>query len=205
MSSLSIIYVGAFFGSAVFVFAIAMWAIRGIGRFEEIYDEAKDTLFEELDAMWELDLLKSLEDVLSTRRRVAKVKKSSRLESAEIIDLLDEYFTNITSEAEINKQKLLFVKELADRQMEEEPFSILPDKERAVASTLKKSIEAGDKVDSLRQLEELVNSIGSLLNSAKEEVNKIRMWTKASVFLAVGTVGLTIFLSLLFRQPAFWG
>jgi len=162
------------------------------------YRNAKKRFFQELNTRWKLGFIKNTDDITSLRRAVARREKSARLESREISDLLDEYSLEITSAKveKIDKEKLGFVKGLLDQQAIEEPFSVLPDKERALAVALRNSIEDEKKDDALQQLNGLVESVGTRLNTAEEEVNKNRMWTRASVFVGIGAVIITIILFL---------
>ncbi len=176
--------------------------LRIARRSRRHYGNAKKRFFQELDVRWELGFIKKLEDIVPLVHAISRTEKSVRLEATEISDLLDEYSLKMTSGdiKEINKDKFSFISKLLHEQRIEEPFSILPDRERGFAVALRKSIENESKDDALRQLDELVNSTGTRLGTAEEEVRKNRFWTRASVYIGIGAVITTIVLSLIFWQ-----
>lgn len=166
------------------------------------YENVKKRFFQQLDARWELGLIKELRNIVSLVHAISRTEESVRFESTEVSDLLDEYLLKMTSGnvEEVNKDKFSFMNKLLDEQKIEEPFSILPDRERGFAVALRKNIENNRKDDALRQLDELVNSTGTRLNAAEEGMRKNRFWTRASVFIGIGAVTITILLSFAFGQ-----
>lgn len=202
MELFDILFYASAIGAGV-VITVGILLIMGIDRKSaRNHENAKKRFFQQLDARWELDLIKELKNIVSLVHAISRTEESVSFESTEISDLLDEYLLKMTSGnvEEINKDKFSFMNKLLDEQRIEEPFSILPDRERRFAVALRKSIENNSKDDALQQLDELVNSTGTRLNTAEEGMRKNRFWTRASVLIGIGAVIITIFLSFAFGQ-----
>jgi len=165
------------------------------------YGKAKKRFFQELDTRWELGFIKNIEDIISLLHAISKTEKSTSLDSTEIADLLGEYLLQMTSAKieEVDKEKFSFFEQLVDEQRIEEPFSVLPDRERGFAIALRRSIENNNRDDALQQLNELVDSMGVRLSTAENELEKNRIWTRVGAFLGGGAVIITIILFLFFR------
>lgn len=164
------------------------------------YEKAKKRFFQDLDTRWELGFIKNIEDITSLRHAISKTEKSTSLDSTEIADLLDEYLLQMTSAKieEVEKEKFSFFEQLVDQQRVEEPFSVLPDRERGFAIALRRSIENNNKDDALHQLNELVDSMGARLSTVETELKKNRIWTRVGAYLGGAAVIITIIL-LVFR------
>lgn len=202
MDPLDMLFYVLVIGATVIVSLVILLPMGTDRTSTRIYENAKKRFFQQLDARWELDLIKELRNIVSLVRAISRTEESVRFESTEISDLLDEYLLKMTSGnvEEINKDKFSFMNKLLDEQKIEEPFSILPDRERGFAVALRKSIENNSKDDALRQLDELVNSTGTRLNTAEKGMRKNQFWTRASVLIGIGAVIITILLSFAFGQ-----
>lgn len=152
--------------------------------------KSEEMLFNELRKQIDLGVVKNLEDVALIQRSIAEKEKFSFFASKELAPLLECYLLQVTSSSSSKKKKehFYFIKSLIDQARTEKPFSILPDKERALAITLKESIESKDKKASSERLEELVTSLGVKLQSANEEREKTRRWTRISAVAGVGGI-----------------
>lgn len=151
--------------------------------------KSEEMFFNELRKQINLGVIKNLEDVALIQRSIAEKEKFYFFTSKELAPLLECYLLQITSSSSKKKKEhFYFIKSLIDQARTEKPFSNLPDKERALAITLKESIERGDKKTSSERLEELVTSLGVKLQSANKEIEKTRRWTRISAVAGIGGI-----------------
>ena len=153
------------------------------------HEKAKERFYKELKRRIDLGVIQNLDDVTLIQRSIAAEERSDLLAVEELAVLLEGYLLKVSERDEFQ-----FVKSLLEVERTEKPYSILSDRERAIAETLKKTIEAQQRELSLAQLQELTASLGVKLQAAYEEVSSSRMWTRLG---AIGTVaGLVLAVAL---------
>lgn len=173
----------------------------GIYETQASYESSKSYFFEELGREMEMGLIKTLHDTAQLRKFVSRKKNSFRLESMSLEDLLGQYLLIVTTSEETQnqkKEKAEFVKSLLKQISEEEPFSILPEKEQFIAAELKKAIEDGQENVAQGRLMELTTSLGEKLKSLDRVVRRNLLWAILST--CAGICGIAVTVAIYFRE-----
>lgn len=193
--------VASVYAAAVLIsFFVFIWP-----QTQKRYESSQSYFFEELNRQIGMGLVKTPNDVADIREFVSKKKDSPRLASVPLRDLLGQYLLVVTTfgkrTEEQRQEEARFVKSVLSQMSEEEPFSILPEKERFIAVELKKAIEDGQIEVARGRLTELMGSLGEKLNSATGEVRRNMMWAILSACAGVGGVALSVIFYLQKPKP----
>lgn len=155
------------------------WYIRRVSRRTRA---VREPFFEELDRQLDFGVIANLQDVVRVQRSIADEARVERFERTDIKRVLEAYLLRI-SRSDRDTQQVRDRIELVKEFIEQEPLTMLPETEQAIAQRLNEDIRDGQQDEALRHFRELVSSMGSRYQALTEQVSRTRMWTQ------VGTVG----------------
>lgn len=157
----------------------------------------EDILVGQVRMAYERGLISDLKDV-ERMREIASVEQPTVAQVA-LSTVLKRWMFDILKRwenvsAEELQTEYEFVGFLLEKEEAERPFSILPDKEQALATKLRDCIEKGDedKQESFALLSELTTSLGTKIQVKEEEVRSTRRWGVYST--GFGATGVLLFL-----------
>ena len=168
---------------------------RRIGERGGTFRKAKELFFKELRRRIALGVIKDLDDVTMVMNWARREQQSSRFEGMPIDELLEEFLSIITQDAEDEehvKEEYRFVELLIDTKRAEEPFSILPSEERTKAQRLQKSIESGQIEEAMSQLKEMANSLGGRLQGLNRAVTRNRNLAIVAAIASISAIPIAI-------------
>ena len=168
---------------AKFLIGVIAYLIVGAAYASWIYNRrlsvktpARERFFEELERQIDFGVIANLEDVVRIQRSIADERGSQRLERTDIKRLLEGYLLRVSgSEKDAERVHNRF--EFFKRLLSEEPFAILPEREQAIAQSLRQDIGDQRQDEALRHLQELVSSMGTRYQALDEQMGRTRAWT----------------------------
>jgi len=168
---------------------------RRVGQRGGTFRKAKELFFEELRRRITLGVLQDLDDVDMVKNWARRQEESIQFETMPLDELLEEFLSIITRDAEDDeraKVEYRFVESLIDTKRAQEPFSILPSEEKAMAQRLQQSIESGQAEDALSRLQELVNSLGGRMQGLNRAVTRNRNLAIVAAIASISAIPLAI-------------
>jgi len=163
-------------GVIAYLIVSAVYASWIYSRRLSVKTPARERFFEELERQIDFSVIANLEDVVRIQRSIADATGSQRLQRTDIKRLLEGYLLRV-SESEKDAERVHNRFEFFKRLLSEEPFAILPEREQAIAQSLRQDIGDQRQDEALRHLLELVSSMGTRYQALDEQLSRTRAWT----------------------------
>ncbi len=184
------VFVSIVAGVAYATFAYSLLS-RRVARRGGALRKAKDVFFEELRKRISLGVIKDLNDVVMVKNWAIQQEESRVFEELTIEELLEEFLALLVEDdkdKERAKVDYLFIESLIDKKRAQEPFSILPTRERTMAQMLQQSIESGQSQDALVRLQEFANLLGGRLEELTRATARNRNLAIAAAIASVSAI-----------------